>query len=395
MKVCNKTPRRIVRKIVLIAVLIAVLIGVFMLPRFVSCEMGEVYSEFIFPVIAMPGNIISGIVQTSLTETVVVAGSVALIAFALVFIVTLIKKALTKGALLYLYKVLRAVLIIAIILSLTFVLMHGLNYRRYPASKLLKLTGGEYTFEDYESALSWAYLGMVSARAELGTDYNGVAHMNNSFENNVSYANVLVNDVLARYDIRFNTTNIRCKPVSLSHYWSMLGITGAYDPFLGEANINTDYMDITSFPITICHEILHAKGFARETDCNLLAAICCIRSSRPDFRYAGYYEIFWSLLPVVSEYAANEGRTLYPYQTDRPMYDVYMDIRASSVYWDGIEDETKRIFDMLGIDLLEAGEEANNAFLEANGQEGGTETYTVPYSIYVDFYKTYVEAKDA
>ena len=395
MKILNKKKGKALLHTAVIVLLLILFIAVLILPKFIAPELAEIYSGRIFGIIAMPANLITECVQISVTETCVIVGAPLAFILAIVFLVILIKKLMTKGAKEYLYKVTRVVLIAGIILGAIYGLMHGVNYRRYPARQLLKLYGGDYSYEDYENTLNWAYLGMLSARAELGEDYSGVAHMNNSFENNVSYANMLINDVLGRYDIKMSNTIIRAKPVALSHYWSMVGVTGMYTPFLGEANINTDYMDITEFPITICHEILHAKGFARETDCNLLAAVCCIRSSRPDFRYAGYYAIFWSLYPIVSDYAASENRTLYPYSTDPAIADVYADIMAGSRYWDGIEEETAAILDIFGIDLMELGEDANNAFLEANGQEGGTDTYEVPYSVYVDFYKRYVEDTDA
>ncbi len=37
-------------------------------------------------------------------------------------------------------------------------------------------------------------------------------------------------------------------------------------------------------------------------------------------------------------------------------------------------------------------EDVNNAFLESNGQEGGTDTYVVPQDVYVEYYCRYVRA---
>ncbi len=396
MKAIVKIKKHTVRRAIILISLVILTLAALLFPRFVSPAAAEVYSGRIFPYIAMPANLVSGLVQTSVTEAVVVVGAPTLLVLVIIFTVKVIKKALLgRGAREYVYKVSRNALVIALVMSIIFSFMHALNYRRYPARQLMELYGGDYTFDDYEKALNWAYLGMISARSDLGEDFAGVAHMNNSFENNVSYANMLVSDVLGGYGINVSNEIIRAKPVALSHYWSMFGIVGMYDMFLGESNINTDYIDITEFPITVCHEILHAKGFARETDCNMLAAICCIRSSRPDFRYAGYYQIFWSLYPIVTEYAASEGRELYEYTNDKNIQPVFADTRARMKYWDNIHHESDRILDMLGIDLEQIGENANDAFLEANGQEGGTDTYEVPYSVYVDFYKQYVEETDA
>ena len=66
-------------------------------------------------------------------------------------------------------------------------------------------------------------------------------------------------------------------------------------------------------------------------------------------------------------------------------------MNASNMYWEGISEEVKYFEKMFGFDPDKAGSDMNNAFLEANGQEGGTETYTVPDNVYVDFYTAYVE----
>ena len=70
---------------------------------------------------------------------------------------------------------------------------------------------------------------------------------------------------------------------------------------------------------------------------------------------------------------------------------VYRDMNASNMYWEGIAEEVKYFEEMFGFDPDKAGSDMNNAFLEANGQEGGTETYIVPDNVYVDFYTAYVE----
>ena len=45
--------------------------------------------------------------------------------------------------------------------------------------------------------------------------------------------------------------------------FSALGIAGLYFPFTGEAIVNGDDLPDT-LPFTICHELAHQAGFARE-----------------------------------------------------------------------------------------------------------------------------------
>ena len=47
----------------------------------------------------------------------------------------------------------------------------------------------------------------------------------------------------------------------------------------------------------------------------------------------------------------------------------------------------------LGINITEKSLDANNRFLESNGEKGGNETYNVPGNEYVDFYLKYFSGK--
>ena len=278
MKVKKKGKRRIAGRIILIVVLIGLLIAFWLLPNLMSRRAGDFYSSCIFPVIAMFGNNFNSIFHFSITENLVIVGSISLVALAVYFVVMLFVSGARGKLGIFLYKSLRTLLAVLVAVTGVYQLMHGLNYRRTRVADLLELDGN-HDYEDYAAALDWAYNGMVKARKQMGEDFKGVGHSKESFESNVTYANILIDTVCQKYDIPISNNFVRAKPVALSRYWTYTGIVGVYDPFLGEANINTDYMDPTTFPITICHEILHAKGFASETDCNTLATICCLSSA--------------------------------------------------------------------------------------------------------------------
>ncbi len=380
----------------LIAGLVIILAAVLIAPSFIPQSACEFYSENVFPAITLAGNALCTCEHFSLSENIVVCGGAVLAAGMVYFIVMLIVKLFRGGAGQYLCKVIAGVLVFTIIFAFCFQLMHGMNFRRYSAKDLFKLEDGEYTIDDYTQALDWAYNGMVSARAELGEDYNGVGHMQYSFEDSSLYANSLIDSIMSKYGINASPNFVRAKPVALSHYWSYLHITGAYDPILGEVNINTDYMDITDYGQRLCHEILHAKGFASETDCNMIAVIACLSASRPDFRYCGYYQVFWSLYNVTAEYCAAKGVEMTDYVDRDAMKPVLRDARASSMYWKVIDSEvTKLKSELFGINATDVAETVNNAYLEAYGQDGGTDTYTVPENYYLEFYETYVVNENA
>jgi hypothetical protein len=167
-----------------------------------------------------------------------------------------------------------------------------------------------------------------------------------------------------------------------------------YNPINGEANINTDYMDITSIPTTVCHELCHAKGFANETDCNLIGALACVTSDRDDFRYAGYYAVFISLLSEINKLSKTYGIEYDTHVGDKAIIPVARDIKASSDYWDSIDKEVLEMQKRFGINITEQALAANNKFLQSNGEKEGNDTYIVPENAYVDFYLKYYSPKE-
>ena len=391
MKIKSKKKKRIALKVVLIIVLTAMFVCACEINSFIPREAADYYCTKIFPYVSLPFQCFSMFFHYSLTEGIVVCIFPVLAIGLVCWLVILIKKLLSKGALKFFYKSLRNILICALVIAVIFQAMHGINYRRTSAIAELKLdTEEELTFEDYCACLRWAYAGMIEARSRLGEDYNGVAHMDNSFENNAVYACSLLDQFSEKYDIPLTRNYVRAKPVSLSHYWSYTYIVGMYDPFLGEANINTDYIDIKDFPITVCHELCHAKGYASETDCNILASLACCSSSRADFRYAGYCWVFWNIYYVTSSIAEETDQIMPEYAYAAEMNAVYRDERASRLYWDKIDEEVDALKEMFNIDITETSSNVNDAFLKSNGEEDGVATYEVPDSVYVRFYLTHI-----
>lgn len=380
--------RKVITWFLRVAVIIVLFIAAYMvvsLPTFlVNRTVGEYYSANIFPFISYWLNTVSNFFYFSLTEMVVVVGSVFLVVFLIHYIRIFVRNIKHNGinsAMVSFLKFFKNVASIVLVGAIVFELMHGLNYRRTSPITKLQLGRNEHTYEEYCEALEWAYNGMVYSRNQLGSDYNGVAHFTTNFETSVTEANGLLDAFSNEYGLNMSHNFIRAKSVMLSRAWRYTDIVGAYDMFLGEANISTDYMDIIDTPITICHEIAHAKGYASETDCNVIASLACIHSGRDDFRYAGFCYIYFDIRSKVIDIANNLDYEL-PDTVHYPR-EVYLDIMASRQYDDIFSNPFGEV-------ISEVSDNVNNSFLEANGQEGGVETYKVPMDIYVDFYFKYV-----
>ncbi len=393
MKIERKGKKRRALHIAVIAVLPVLCIAAAVSNAFLPRSAADYYCTNIFPYVSVPMQSLNMFFQVSLTENFIICLVPLLVIGFICWTVILIKKILGTGALSYLYRSFRNLFILILIGAISYQAMHGFNYKRTHVYTALQLGSEELDFEDYCNALRWAYNGMIEARKKLGEDYNGVAHMNESFENSAVYANSLLNSFCDQYGVPLSHNYVRAKPVSMSHYWSYTHIVGMYDPFLAEVNVNTDYMNIEEYPVTLCHELCHAKGYASETDCNTLATLACCRSARADFRYAGYSEIFWNLYVVAEQIAEATGEVVPQFASSSDMEPVFRDMRATSLYWKQIDDEVASLKERLGIDITETSDMVNDTFLKSNG-ESGLDSYRVPDSVYVRFYLKYEGGQD-
>ena len=135
----SKKKKKTVSKIVTIAVFVTVIAAAYLTGRLLPRDVADKYSSEIFPLLSSVPQKISALTDVSLTEiTVVVLGCLALPLF-IVWLVFLIKKAMTRGVGKYLYKSARNVLVVSMVLLIIFELMHGFNYRRTSARTLMGL----------------------------------------------------------------------------------------------------------------------------------------------------------------------------------------------------------------------------------------------------------------
>ena len=104
MKINSKKKRRIALRIVLVFVLTVLTLAALIANRFIPQSVADYYSAKIFPYLSVPAQTFNMLFHFSLTENIIVC-FVPLIIVGLIFwFVILIKKFLSHGALLYLYK---------------------------------------------------------------------------------------------------------------------------------------------------------------------------------------------------------------------------------------------------------------------------------------------------
>jgi hypothetical protein len=151
----------------------------------------------------------------------------------------------------------------------------------------------------------------------------------------------------------------RAKPVLLSPLMSYLGIGGIYAPFTGEANVNATLPDWDR-PFTVCHELAHQRGFAREDEANYLAYLACRSHPDRDFQYSGTFQAALYVLGAL-------------YAADRPAYDAVRpslppplerDLAALAAWRARYKSRLSRVQDRV-----------NDTYLRTQGQREGVRSY--------------------
>ncbi len=113
---------------------------------------------------------------------------------------------------------------------------------------------------------------------------------------------------------------LKYKPVSLKpSLWgwlgNYLGFTGYYNPFTGEAQVNTLVPKFLQ-PFTSCHEVAHQLGYAREMEANFVGYLAATASQDTAVLYSVYLDLFMysnrNLYGTDSAAAKEFGKQLLP-----------------------------------------------------------------------------------
>lgn len=315
----------------------------------------SIYSRTIYPPIGIALSKISGVLPFSLGEILVYG----IIIFCLFSIIRLIIRLVKSDYKLHigLNWIMNAVCVLCLGYSL-FLLLWGYNYYRQPLAFSIQYKIEKSSVEDLKNLCSHLIDKTNQLRSQVQENQEGVLRLPGDFKSTASRADVGYQNLSLDYPI-FKGSYGKPKGVFASKQFCYLGIEGIYFPFTGEPNVNI--MTPSFFlPSTICHEMAHQRGFAREDEANFIAYLACKAHQDADFQYSGY------LLAAV--YSMNQ---LYKYDPDSykqlsAKYSpaVLRDLRYNAQFWKQFEGPAE-----------ELQERMNDAYLKSNKQADGIYSY--------------------
>ena len=169
----------------------------------------------------------------------------------------------------------------------------------------------------------------------------------------------------------------QAKPLVCSRFQSILGYTGIYFPFTGEANVNVDQVTCL-VPATIAHEMAHQRLIASEQECNFLGVLACVTCDDVVYQYSGY------LMGLI--YLVNALQPIAPQVVEEMMRNVftqelYTDWNANYEYWDALKTPTREAAN-------EAMDQVYDGYLKSQGQELGLMSYNACVDLLVNCFST-------
>jgi hypothetical protein len=200
--------------------------------------------------------------------------------------------------------------LILVIIYIVFNLFWGINYNRRGIASQLALPIEKYSTADLRTLNTVLLQKINDCKTASLRSGNLVVTTKAIFEGAVE----AYGEAHKKYPfIQYTAKNVK------TSIWGWLGnyagFTGYYNPFTGEAQVNTTVPTFLQ-PYITCHEIGHQLGYAKENEANFVGYLSATASKDSAFLYSAYLDLFLyadrNLYNVDSATARSLARQLLP-----------------------------------------------------------------------------------
>jgi hypothetical protein len=240
------------------------------------------YSSGIYPYISFFQRILFGWIPISIGDIFYGLTGIWLIA-QIIFIIRRIKNKQAGGG--YFLSVARRFITGILMVYVSFNVLWGLNYNRTGISGQLKLNNYYYSDKDLLAVttlltekLNRLQPASEHSRYQLGNKKHLFGEAVQSYYN-----------ISGATPLHYSIPSV--KPSIYSYLGNYLGFTGYYNPFTGEAQVNTT-VPLFVRPFTVCHEIGHQLGYAKESEANFAGYLSAASSADTSFLYSVYFDMY-------------------------------------------------------------------------------------------------------
>ena len=250
-----------------------------------------------------------------------------------------------------------------------FNLLWGLNYNRKGISFQLGIEVKKYTLSDL-ATLTTAIQKKLNKYAALATEEQ---------RDSIERKKDLFRESCLAYQHAANKFSFLAykpesiKPSLFSYAGNYLGFQGYYNPFSGEAQVNTTIPRFLE-PFVTSHEIAHQIGYGKENEANFVAFLACRDYPSPAFQYSLYFDLY--------NYAANEV-----FKRDTSLFREFFEKLHPRVLKD--VEELRRFYRNYQNPVEPIIAWSYGHFLKANNQPAGKQTYNEVVAWLIAYYKKF------
>jgi hypothetical protein len=251
-----------------------------------------------------------------------------------------------------------------------FYLFWGLNYYREPLAKRFKYDQKRYTTNQLQSATTQIIEKLNYYQYKITK--NDSIKVHNKYNQKEMYQMATTGYEKLKNDfpqLTYEYPSVKSSLMSLFQTYN--STAGYFNPLTGEAQVN-DRVPKTSYPTTVCHEMAHQIGFAAENEANFVGFLAANYNDDVYFKYASYRMAFGYCISEIRKRDRNLSKELW-----RTVHKgVSKDFKASYQFWQAYENPFEPIL-----------KKGYNAYLEANKQEKGIESYNYVVNLLITYFE--------
>lgn len=321
-----------------------------------ACE--HIFSRSVYPAVSSVFGYLPSLTGISMAQWVVIIAVISIACMLIYYIVRIIRRGGER--LRYLYRLVTSVIGILSIAFFLYAMLCGLNYYRLTFAQNEGFDVRESTTQELVDLCDGLATELNTTRAELGDDMQAHIDERGGFAGYAVRSVDEMKTIAEQYPTLERPVYSQPKPVTLfSQLMSYGDITGMYFAFTVESNINT-LPPFYTIPATMGHELAHQCGYMREDEANFIAYLACKQSGDALIRYSGYSLAYSYALSALAQTDEDAARAVSAQLSD----EVRADRMESMEFWAEYEGPFRTF-----------AQQANDAYLKANDQLDGTQSY--------------------
>ena len=248
-----------------------------------TVQVEKYYATGIYPGISTVLKYLFGWLPFSIGDILYGAAVLWLIFKIKEYVLAIFKRKITRLSFMWgIYKTINLILVIYI----AFNLFWGINYNRIGIAAQLGLAVKKYSTPDLLIIDSLLLIKVNQSKKALPGKPKPIASASQLKEQTIAnYQNIATKYPFLTYQ------PASIKPSMWGWLGNYLGFSGYYNPFTGEAQVNTT---IPAFlqPFVFCHETAHQLGYAKENEANFVGYLTASASKDTSFQYSVYLDLF-------------------------------------------------------------------------------------------------------